>query len=53
MLCFAIASQVEKSRQFRREGADIHADITISLSQALLGGSIKVPGIGEDILVEV
>lgn len=45
--------QVEKSRQFRREGSDIHTDAVITLAQAVLGGSIKVPGIGEDILVEV
>lgn len=37
--------QVAKSKLFRREGADIHTDAYISLSQAVLGGTIKVPGI--------
>ena len=45
--------QVDKSRQFRREGADVHSDVHISLSQAVLGGTIKIPGIYEDILLNV
>ena len=48
-----LSFQVEKSRLFRREGADIHSDVTISLSQAVLGGSIRIPGIYENILLNV
>lgn len=44
---------MEKSKQFRREGSDIHTEVAISVAQAILGGSVKVPGIGEDLLVEV
>nr|CAH8848934.1 unnamed protein product [Trichobilharzia regenti] len=45
--------RVEKSRQFRREGADIHSDIVVSLAQAALGGKMRVQGIYESILVNI
>ncbi|CAH8540296.1 unnamed protein product [Schistosoma curassoni] len=45
--------RVEKSRYFRREGADIHSDITVSLSQAALGGKMRVQGIYENMLVTI
>ena len=48
-MCF----QVEKSREFRREGADIHSDVRVSLAQAVLGGTIRIPGIYEEILINV
>lgn len=51
--CTVVDWQVEKSKQFRREGSDIHTEVAISVAQAILGGSVKVPGIGEDLLVEV
>ncbi|KAK4471812.1 hypothetical protein MN116_005206 [Schistosoma mekongi] len=44
---------VEKSRQFRREGADVHSDITISLAQAALGGKMRIQGIYESMLVNI
>ena len=44
---------MEKSRQFRREGADVHSDVLISLSQAILGGTVRIPGIYETILLNV
>jgi len=44
---------VEKSRTFRREGADIHSDVVVSLSQAILGGTVRIPGIAEHILLNV
>jgi len=37
----------------RRDGADIHSDVIISLSQALLGGTIRVPGINDDVVFTV
>ena len=40
-----ITFRVTESSYFRREGQDIHSDATISLSQALLGGTIKIEGI--------
>ncbi|GFN81532.1 Dnaj subfamily a member 3, mitochondrial [Plakobranchus ocellatus] len=48
-----ITFKVAKSRIFRREGADVHSDVTISLAQAILGGTIKVPGIYDDILLSI
>ncbi|KAL8605330.1 hypothetical protein ACOMHN_031269 [Nucella lapillus] len=48
-----ILFKVAKSRVFRREGADIHSDVTVSLSQAVLGGTIRIPGIYGDILLSV
>lgn len=44
---------VEKSDYFRRDGCDIHTDATISLSQAVLGGTIRVQGIYEDQTIQV
>lgn len=48
-----ITFRVEKSKTFRREGADVHSDIVVSLAQATLGGTIRVPGIYEDILLTI
>ena len=45
--------QVEKSKQFRREGADVHSDVTVSFTQAALGGTIRIAGIQQDILLNV
>ena len=42
-----------KNWSFRRDGADIHSDVTISLSQALLGGTIRVPGVNDDVVFTV
>lgn len=43
-----ITFRVTESSYFRREGQDIHSDAAISLSQALLGGTIKIEGIYGD-----
>lgn len=43
-----ITFRVEPSRYFRRQGADVHSDAIISLSQAVLGGTIRVEGVYED-----
>jgi hypothetical protein len=48
-----VTFKVEKSDYFRRDGSDIHTDAKISISQALLGGSIRVRGIYEDHTVQV
>ena len=48
-----ITFKVSKSDYFRREGADVHSDAIISLSQAVLGGSIRIQGIYEDITIRV
>ncbi|KAF7994854.1 hypothetical protein HCN44_004326 [Aphidius gifuensis] len=43
-----VTFRVEKSRYFKRDGADIHTDAEISLAQAALGGTIRVKGVYED-----
>ena len=40
-----IKLHVHTDQQFRREGNDLHCDMAISLSEAILGGSIQVPTI--------
>jgi len=44
---------VEKSDYFKRDGSDIHTIAKISVSQAFLGGSIRVRGIYNDHTVQV
>lgn len=45
--------QVQKSSVFRRDGADIHSDVFISIAQAVLGGTARSPGLYETINVMV
>lgn len=39
--------QVQKSPVFRREGADIHSDLLVSVGQAVLGGTARTQGLYE------
>lgn len=39
--------QVQKSPVFRRDGADIHSDLFVSVAQAILGGSARTQGLYE------
>lgn len=48
-----VTFRVEKSNYFRRDGADVHTDADISVSQALLGGSVRIQGIYEDHVIQV
>ncbi|XP_023210805.1 protein tumorous imaginal discs, mitochondrial-like isoform X1 [Centruroides sculpturatus] len=48
-----ITFKVSKSNYFRREGVDIHTDATISLSQAVLGGKIRIQGLYEDVDIKI
>ncbi|KAM7345739.1 protein tumorous imaginal discs, mitochondrial isoform 2-T2 [Cochliomyia hominivorax] len=43
-----ITFRVEPSKYFKRDGADVHTEATISLAQAVLGGTIRVEGVYED-----
>ncbi|XP_039133606.1 chaperone protein dnaJ GFA2, mitochondrial-like isoform X1 [Dioscorea cayenensis subsp. rotundata] len=38
---------------FRREGKDIHVDVVLHLSQAILGGNINVPTLTGDVILKV
>ena len=48
-----VTVRVEASAYFRREGADVHTDATISLSQSILGGIIRIQGLYEDLNVRI
>ncbi|XP_046394015.1 protein tumorous imaginal discs, mitochondrial-like isoform X2 [Ischnura elegans] len=48
-----ITFKVEKSDYFKRDGSDVHTDATISLSQAVLGGAIRIQGIYEDHHIQI
>ncbi|BES98890.1 tumorous imaginal discs [Nesidiocoris tenuis] len=48
-----ITFQVEKSDYFRRDESDVHTDAQISLSQAVLGGTIKIQGVYEDHFIQI
>ncbi|XP_076319570.1 dnaJ homolog l(2)tid, mitochondrial isoform X2 [Tachypleus tridentatus] len=48
-----VTFRVQQSDYFRRDGADVHTDVMISLSQAVLGGTVRVQGIYEDITLKI
>ncbi|CAK8684540.1 dnaJ homolog subfamily A member 3, mitochondrial-like isoform X1 [Clavelina lepadiformis] len=43
-----ITFRVAASRIFRRQGADVHSDVEISLAQAALGGTIRIKGVHDE-----
>ena len=44
---------MQKSPVFRRDGADIHSDLFISIAQAILGGTARTQGLYETINVTI
>jgi DnaJ family protein A protein 3 len=48
-----ITFRVEKSDIFRRDGSDVHTEVPISVSQAILGGSTRIPGIHENMTIDI
>ena len=48
-----VTFRVKPSETFRRDKEDIHSDVNISISQATLGGAVKVPGIYENHVLQV
>lgn len=48
-----VTFRVKSSDKFRRDKEDIHSEAHVSIVQATLGGTIKVPGIHEDHLLQV
>ncbi|MFH4982507.1 hypothetical protein AB6A40_009216 [Gnathostoma spinigerum] len=48
-----ITFKVAPSLRFRRENYDIFCDVEISIAQAVLGGTVKVPGIEEDTYIQI
>lgn len=45
--------QVQKSPVFRRDGADIHSDVFVSVAQAVLGGTARTQGLYETLNLSV
>ncbi|XP_011196500.1 protein tumorous imaginal discs, mitochondrial isoform X2 [Zeugodacus cucurbitae] len=43
-----VTFRVETSKYFKREGADVHTEASISISQAVFGGTVRVQGVYED-----
>ncbi|XP_022196336.1 protein tumorous imaginal discs, mitochondrial isoform X1 [Nilaparvata lugens] len=48
-----ITFRIAPSTYFRREGADVHSDAEISLSQAVLGGAIRIQGVYQDQTIQI
>ncbi|KAL0993442.1 hypothetical protein UPYG_G00107940 [Umbra pygmaea] len=48
-----ITFRVQKSPVFRRDGADIHSDVMISVGQAILGGTIRTQGLYETVNLSI
>ncbi|KAG7504884.1 dnaJ-like subfamily A member 3, mitochondrial [Solea senegalensis] len=48
-----ITFKVQKSPVFRREGADIHSDLLISVAQAVLGGTARAQGLYETLNLSI
>nr|ALS04495.1 chaperone protein dnaJ [Acartia pacifica] len=48
-----ITVRVEESPYFRREGYDVHTEANISISQAILGGIIRIQGLYEELNVRI
>ncbi|CAI9103166.1 OLC1v1001612C1 [Oldenlandia corymbosa var. corymbosa] len=48
-----VTIKVKEDPVFRRQGSDIHVDAALSISQAILGGTIQVPTLTGDVVVKV
>ncbi|EXB93785.1 Chaperone protein dnaJ 1 [Morus notabilis] len=48
-----VTIKVREDPVFRREGADIHVDAPLSISQAILGGTIQIPTLTGDVVLKV
>uniref|UniRef100_A0A3P8SCP3 DnaJ homolog subfamily A member 3, mitochondrial n=1 Tax=Amphiprion percula TaxID=161767 RepID=A0A3P8SCP3_AMPPE len=48
-----ITFRVQKSSVFRRDGADIHSDLHVSVGQAILGGTARAQGLYETLNLSI
>ncbi|XP_030646536.1 dnaJ heat shock protein family (Hsp40) member A3a [Chanos chanos] len=48
-----ITFRVQKSPVFRRDGADIHSDVYVSVAQAILGGTVRAQGLYETLNLSI
>ncbi|CAG00171.1 unnamed protein product [Tetraodon nigroviridis] len=48
-----ITFRVQKSPVFRRDGADVHSDLHVSVAQAILGGTARTQGLYETLNLSI
>uniref|UniRef100_A0A672ZY63 DnaJ homolog subfamily A member 3, mitochondrial n=2 Tax=Sphaeramia orbicularis TaxID=375764 RepID=A0A672ZY63_9TELE len=48
-----ITFRVQKSPVFRRDGADVHSDLHVSVAQAILGGTARAQGLYETLNLSI
>ncbi|XP_052211371.1 chaperone protein dnaJ GFA2, mitochondrial isoform X2 [Diospyros lotus] len=48
-----VTIKVREDPVFRREGPDVHVDAVLSITQAVLGGTIQVPTLTGDVVLKV
>ncbi|XP_029913764.1 dnaJ heat shock protein family (Hsp40) member A3a isoform X2 [Myripristis murdjan] len=48
-----ITFRVQKSPVFRRDGADVHSDVFVSVAQAILGGTARTQGLYETLNLSI
>ncbi|KPJ18863.1 hypothetical protein RR48_05801 [Papilio machaon] len=48
-----ITFKVEESNYFKRDGADVHTECSISVAQAVLGGTVRIQGLYEDHTLQI
>jgi molecular chaperone DnaJ len=48
-----VTIKVREDPVFRREGADIHVDAVLNITQAILGGTVQVPTLTGDVVLKV
>ncbi|XP_027909229.1 chaperone protein dnaJ GFA2, mitochondrial-like isoform X2 [Vigna unguiculata] len=48
-----VTIKVREDPVFRREGSDIHVDAVLSITQAILGGTIQVPTLTGEVVLKV
>ena len=53
MAHWCVCMQVEESLMFERDGFDVHSDVHVSFTQAILGGEVKTTGLSGSIVVKV
>ncbi|KAJ7982174.1 chaperone protein DnaJ-like [Quillaja saponaria] len=48
-----VTIKVREDPVFRREGSDIHVDAVLSITQAILGGTVQIPTLTGDVVLKV
>jgi len=48
-----VTFKVAESKIFQRVGSDVHTDVSVSFAQAILGGTLTVPGLYGDVQIRI